>query len=169
MTWSFQKCRTGYDLSCIIWKDGVFFQEYMIFFLDRKWKMIFLKKCMEIWYFLYICINVTNTIIPFCKKIEDNLLPKKIHLKVNDILDCILERILKILCTFVETFIDVFIAFIVYCFPVKKTRETWYIELKFDFFFNLFGGRRYSTTKTLQYSVSFNPHELYLEVCFSAN
>ena len=30
--WSFQKGPLGYDLSCIIWKDGIFFPENMIFF-----------------------------------------------------------------------------------------------------------------------------------------
>ena len=53
-----------YDLSCIIWKGGIFFLlRYDIFSLDGKWKMIFLKKYLEI-YFLYVCINVTNLIFP---------------------------------------------------------------------------------------------------------
>ena len=94
-------------------------RKYDIFSLDRKWKMIFLKKYMEIWYFLYICINVTNMILPFCKKNQRWSSPEKIHLKVIDILDRILERVPTILCTFMETFIGVFI----YCFPVKKIRK----------------------------------------------
>ena len=40
-----------------------------------------------------------------------------------------------ILCSFMETFIDVFI----YCFPVKEKQETYYIGLKFGFFFILYG------------------------------
>ena len=104
--WSFQKNRTG------IW-SFLYYQERWYFFfpkiwsysLDRKWKMIFLKKYMEIWYFLYICINVTNIIFS-----------RKNTLKVIDILGRILERVPTILCTFMETFIGVFI----YCFPVKK-------------------------------------------------
>ena len=57
------------DLSCIIWKDGIFFPgKYDIFSLGGKWKMIFLKKYMEICYFMYTCINVTNMILPLCKK-----------------------------------------------------------------------------------------------------
>ena len=41
----------------------VFFSgKYDIFSLGGKWKMIFHKKYMEIWYFLYICINVINMI-----------------------------------------------------------------------------------------------------------
>ena len=46
----------------------------------------------------------------------------------------------------------------------KKTPE----NLKFDFFFNLFGWR-YFTIKNLQYSAPFSLQDLYLEVCLSAN
>ena len=63
-----KKIALEYHLSWIIW---------WCFFSDGKWKMIFLKKYMETWYFLYICIIVTNMILPFCKKIKDYLLPKK--------------------------------------------------------------------------------------------
>ena len=124
----------------IFWKDGLskkisrwnmiffvlygkmpfFSGKYDIFSLNWKWKIIFLKKYMKFWYFLYICINVTNMILPFCKKNQRWSSPEKMHLKVIDILDRILERVPTILCTFMETFIGVFI----YCFPVKKTQET---------------------------------------------
>ena len=57
-----------YDITCIIWKDFFFSWKHDIFSLDWKWKMIFLKKCMEIWYFLYMRINVTKIILPFCQK-----------------------------------------------------------------------------------------------------
>ena len=40
----------------------IFFFRKNFFSLDGKWKMIFLKKYMKIWCFLYICINVTNII-----------------------------------------------------------------------------------------------------------
>ena len=40
----------------------------MFFSSDGKWKVICLKKYIEIWYFLYICINLTNMVLPFCKK-----------------------------------------------------------------------------------------------------
>ena len=94
-----------------------FFWKYDSFSSDGKWKMIFLKKYMEVWYFLYICINVTNMTLLFCKKTKQRWSsPEKIHLKVTDILDCILERGPMILCTFMETFIGVCI----YCFPVKN-------------------------------------------------
>ena len=67
--------------------------------------MIFLKKYMEIRYFLHICINVINMIFS-----------RKNTLKVIDILDRILERVPMILYTFMETFIGAFI----YCFAVKE-------------------------------------------------
>ena len=37
-----------------------FYLKIWYFFFGRNWKMIFLKKYMEIWYFLYMCINVTK-------------------------------------------------------------------------------------------------------------
>ena len=83
--------------------------KYHIFSLEGKWKILFLRKYMEIWYFLYTGVNVTNMILPFCKKKQRWSSPEKIHLKVIDILDRILERVSMILCTFMETFIGVFI------------------------------------------------------------
>ena len=62
-------------------KVFLFSRKYDIFSLDRKWKLIFIKKYMEIWYFLYICINVANMILPFCQKNKHNLVPKKSTLK----------------------------------------------------------------------------------------
>ena len=43
--WSFQKkIALEHDLSCIIWKGGIFFtRKYDIFSLDGKWKISFLK------------------------------------------------------------------------------------------------------------------------------
>ena len=38
---------------------------------------------MEIWYFLYIFINVTNMILPFRQENKDKIIPKKVHLKVT--------------------------------------------------------------------------------------
>ena len=43
--------------------------------------MIFIKKYMEIWYFLYICINVTNVALPFWQK-KQCPRPENIRLKV---------------------------------------------------------------------------------------
>ena len=48
-----KKIALEYDLSCIIKKDDIsFFPKIWSYRLDGKWKMIFLKKCTEIWYFL---------------------------------------------------------------------------------------------------------------------
>ena len=65
-----------YDLSCIIWNDGIFHS------LDKEWKIIFFKKYMEIWDFPYICINITNMTLPFCQKYQRRSSPEKIHLKM---------------------------------------------------------------------------------------
>ena len=63
-----------YDLSYIMRKDGISFsRKYDIFFTDGKWKMIFLKKYMEIWCFLY----VGKGGISFSYKYEIILLLKK--------------------------------------------------------------------------------------------
>ena len=68
-------------------KMVLFFNQKYIFSFDGKWKMIFLKKYMEIWYFLYICINVTNMISPFCQENQRRSSPEKMHLKMIYILD----------------------------------------------------------------------------------
>ena len=66
---SFQKNRTEtLSLLYCLEKWGLFFRKYDTFSLDGKWTMVFPKKYMEIWYFLRICINVTNMILPFCHK-----------------------------------------------------------------------------------------------------
>ena len=59
-------------------------------------------------------------ILPFYKKNHRWPSPEKIHLKVIDILDRVLEKVPTILCTFMETFIGVFR----YNFLVKKKKET---------------------------------------------
>ena len=69
----------GHDLSCIIWKDGIFFPKTWCFFsLGRKGEMTFLNKYMEIWYFLCTRTGVTNvTPRPSVKKIKDGLILQK--------------------------------------------------------------------------------------------
>ena len=62
----------------------LFSGKYDIFSLDGKWKkMIFIKKYLEIWYFLYICINVKNLALPFCQKKKMCPRAEKIRLKVT--------------------------------------------------------------------------------------
>ena len=74
-------------LVLIAWQDVFFTWKHDIFSLDEKWNMIFLKKYMEIWYFLYIRVDVTNMILrPSAKRNQGWSSPTKIHLKVTDIL-----------------------------------------------------------------------------------
>ena len=117
--WSFQK-KSHWNMVFLVLsgKMAFFPGKYDIFSLDGKWKMNFLKKYMDIWYFVYICINVTNMILHFWKKNQRWSSLGKIHLKVILILDCTLEMVPTILCTSMRTFIVVFR----YCFPVKKRK-----------------------------------------------
>ena len=72
----FKKIVMEYDLSSIIWKDGIFFPENKI--LGRKWKMIFLKKYMEICFFLYMRTDVTKMMWrPSAKNKSKMIFPQK--------------------------------------------------------------------------------------------
>ena len=83
----FKKGCTRTWSSCIIWKDGIFSGKHDIFSLGRKWKMTFLKKYIEIYYFLCIRTCVTNVVSrSFAKKSIRWSYLTKIHLKVIDIL-----------------------------------------------------------------------------------
>ena len=56
--------------------------------LDGKWKMIFLKKYMETWYFPYIRTDATKTApCPATKRNQRWSYPAKINLQMIDILD----------------------------------------------------------------------------------
>ena len=65
-----KRAALGHDLSCIISKDGIFFpRKHDISSLGRKWEMTFLKKYMEIWYFLCTRTGVINVVShPSAKK-----------------------------------------------------------------------------------------------------
>ena len=68
----------------------VFFsRKHDIFSLARKPAMTFLKKYMDIWYFLCTSMGVTNLVSrpPAKKKNQRWSYPAKIHLKVIDFLD----------------------------------------------------------------------------------
>ena len=71
-----------YDLSNISWRKMAFlFSENLIFlFTDGKWKMIFLKKYMKIWFFCMLVKVVflfpTNMKLTFRQKSKDDLFPK---------------------------------------------------------------------------------------------
>ena len=93
--WSSKKITLKYDLSCIIWKDDIaFYQKYDSFSRDGKWKMIFLKKWMVIWWFLYIWLRWCFFFLqiwnyPSAKKSKDYLLPKE---KLKDDISGINEK-----------------------------------------------------------------------------
>ena len=121
--WPFQKGLRWEMISCIIWKDDVFFPENMTFFsLGRKWDMTFLKKFMEIWYFLCTRTGIADVVSrTSAKKNQRWSHPAKIHLKVIDVLDWHPRKSSSnsLLCTFVETFTAVFM----YFSPAKKPRK----------------------------------------------
>ena len=78
----------GYDLYCIISKDGIFSRKHDIFSLDRELGVTFLRKYKEIWYFPCTRTCVTNVAPrPSVKKHQRWSYPAKIHLIVIDVLD----------------------------------------------------------------------------------
>ena len=83
--WSFQLI----NIFLVLSGKMVFFpRKHDIFSLGRKWEMTFLKKYMEIWYFLCTRTGVTNVVShPSAKKNQRWSYPAKIHLKVIDVLD----------------------------------------------------------------------------------
>ena len=90
--WSFQKEPRGDMIFLVLSGKMVFFpRKHDIFSLGRKWEMTFLKKYMEIWYFLCTRTGVTNVVWrPSAKKKKKNQrwsYPAKMHLKVIDVLD----------------------------------------------------------------------------------
>ena len=75
-----KKFAPEHDLFCNICKDGIsLFQKLWYFSLGGNWKkIIFIKKRVEIWYFLYICVGVKSmTLSSWQKKNKDPLAPKK--------------------------------------------------------------------------------------------
>ena len=90
----------GHDLSCIIWKDEVFSPKHDIFSLGRKWEMTFLKKYIEIWYFLCTRTGVTDVESRHsAKKIKAGLIPQKYTYRWLTFQIDILERAPVILCS----------------------------------------------------------------------
>ena len=87
--WSFQKGPRRHMIFLVLSGKMVFFsRKHDIFSLGRKPAMTFLKKCMEIWYFLCTRVGVTNLVSrPLAKKNQGWPYPVKIHLKVIDVLD----------------------------------------------------------------------------------
>ena len=99
--WSFQLINIFLVLSG---KTVFFSRKHDIFSLGRKWEMTFLKKYMEIWYFLCTRTGVTNVVSrPTGKKYPRSSYRAKIHLKMIGVLDWY-PRAPAILRTFMETF-----------------------------------------------------------------
>ena len=99
--WSFQLI----NIFLVLSGKMVFFpRKHDIFSLGRKWEMTFLKKYMEIWYFLCTRTGVTNVVSrPSGKKYPRSSYRAKIHLKMIGVLDWY-PRAPAILRTFMETF-----------------------------------------------------------------
>ena len=160
--WSFQKNCAG------IWSFLYYRERWYFFFpkiwsytLDGKWKMIFLKKYTEIWYFLQA----------FWK---DGLFKKGRAGTLSFLY--YLER----WCFFFPENIIFFpwagserrsfsgniwkhdVS------PSEEKQETWYIGSKLGFSLNL-SGWRYCTMNNLQYVVPFSPQEPCFEVRLSAD
>ena len=73
-----KKIAMEYDLSFVIWKDGIFLSENIFFLWTENERWSFSRNTWKKWYFLYICINVINMILPsFAKKVKDDQLVKK--------------------------------------------------------------------------------------------
>ena len=88
MVFSKEIITLGYDLYCIIWKDGIFSRKHDISSLEGKWEASFSKKYMEIWNFMCTRTGVTNVApCPSVKKNQTWFYTAKIHLKVIDVLD----------------------------------------------------------------------------------
>ena len=126
-----------------------FFLKIWSYTLDGKWKMIFLKKYTEIWYFLQAfwkyglskrCRAGTWSFLYYLERwyfFPENM---------------------AFLRKYMET----------WCITQWKRQETWYIGSKFGLSLNLFSWR-YSTMNNLQYFVPFSPQELCLGACLSTN
>ena len=67
----------AHDLSCIIWKDGIFSQKHDLFSRGRKWKTALPRKYMETW-----CIAQQRKTGNLMYRIEAWLLLKFIRLEI---------------------------------------------------------------------------------------
>ena len=87
--WSFQKGPRRDMIILLLSGEMVFLsQKHDILSLGRKWEMTFLKKYMEIWYFLCTRTGVTNVVSrPSAKKNQRWSYPAKIHPKVIEVLN----------------------------------------------------------------------------------
>ena len=84
----FSKSALGHDLSCITWKDGIFFPKTWYFFLRRKVRDDLSQEIhgnMIFSVYTYGCYKRGAT--PLCQKISKMVLSRKRNLKVVDVLD----------------------------------------------------------------------------------
>ena len=76
----------GHDLSCIIWKDGIFFPKAWYFFLGQKASDDLSQEIHENMIFsVYTCMCYKTGVTPPAKNNEEWLYPVKINLKVIDV------------------------------------------------------------------------------------
>ena len=83
-----KKAALGHDLSCIIWKDGIFFPKNMIFFPWEKARDYFsqeIHRNMIFSAYIYGCYR--RCVTPLCHKNQRWSYAAKIHLKVIHVLD----------------------------------------------------------------------------------
>ena len=111
--------------------------ENMIFFLLMKierWS--FSRNTWNMKFSVYTCRCYKQDIVPLCQKKSKSILSrKKIHLKVIDILGWHSRKSSN---NSFYLYGDLYRPFHILFFS-KKTQETYYIGLRFDLFFNLFG------------------------------
>ena len=184
---SFQKNRTG------IW-SFFHYQERWRFFFPKIWYFFYGRKMRDnisqkvhgnmmfsVFSVKIVFIFPTNMKLLFCQKSKDDHFDKNpskdgisnitqkdnIHPRKNDI--AILDwHSRKGSNDSLYFYGDLFKCFYIKRFPMKKTPETWYIGLKFDFICKLYGWR-YSTMKNPLYPVPSSLLDLYLKVCLRVN
>ena len=111
--WSFQEeLRRDTIFLALSGKMAFFSRKRDISSLVGKWEMIFLKKYVEIWYFLW-----RDARPPLPNKNQKWSCPVKIHLKVTDVLDWHSRKSPGSFLYFRGTFTGVF----TYCSPAKKS------------------------------------------------
>ena len=146
----------------VLWGKMIFFffSKIWSYTLDGKWKMIFLKKYTEIWYFLQAPEKVVfpNRTSPAhdlsCVIWKDGIFfPKNM-----------------IFFPWAESERRSFLGntWKHDSSPSEEKQETWYIGPKFGLSLNLFGWR-YSTMNNPQCFVPFSPQELCLKACLCAS
>ena len=117
--WSSQKKSCLNMIFLVLSGKMVFFFRKIYFFFGRKMEDDLSQEIhgnMIFSVYMYKCYKYDITLL---KKHQRWSSPEKLHLKMIDIVDRILERVPMILCTFMETFIGAFM----HCFPVKKNKK----------------------------------------------